>query len=272
MARVGGDICYLRETDGFWQAWVMNGKGKKNLQLTRSPVDKVRCTWTEAGSRVLVTTVSGEMLDVSVVPPAETELNLVDQPITDAAALPDAGGVLFSMPGAGIDTDDVWLVTGPGADPRRLTRQPYLEHFPVACPGSREILYLAGRGGNEHDIFRINLDRPPATAPEQLTRGSLYNFEPSCSTTGAVTFSSNRGGDGNYEIWKIDADGNNAVRLTDDPGADTHPSWSPDERFIVFQSTRDGQPSIYRVELKRSRVKRLTPPGVTARAPVWSEH
>ena len=81
---------------------------------------------------------------------------------------------------------------------------------------------------------------------------------------------SNRSGDRNYEIWMIEPGGSDAVRLTDHPSADIHPSWSQDEKFIAFESTRDGSAAVYRLKIKGSKLRRLTPPGVIGRAPVWS--
>ncbi len=42
------------------------------------------------------------------------------------------------------------------------------------------------------------------------------------------------------EIYVMDADGGNLRRLTNDPGSDSAPSWSPDGKWIVFVSDRDG--------------------------------
>ena len=56
---------------------------------------------------------------------------------------------------------------------------------------------------------------------------------------------SNRNDD-NYEIYVIDPDGSNLVRLTFDPGLDETPVWSPDGNKIAFASDRKGNLEVYR--------------------------
>ncbi len=50
---------------------------------------------------------------------------------------------------------------------------------------------------------------------------------------------------GAREIFVMDADGTNVVRLTDDPSGDFSPTWSPDERHIAFTTDRDGIQAVY---------------------------
>jgi TolB protein len=54
---------------------------------------------------------------------------------------------------------------------------------------------------------------------------------------GRVVFHSDR--DGEIDIYVMDADGSNVQRLTDAPGRDFEPHWSPDGATIVFSSERD---------------------------------
>ena len=50
----------------------------------------------------------------------------------------------------------------------------------------------------------------------------------------------------NADIWVIAAEGNSEPRkLTSSPKRDAHPRWSPDGKWIAFESARDGEGQIF---------------------------
>ena len=59
------------------------------------------------------------------------------------------------------------------------------------------------------------------------------------------------------------------VQLTDHPGLDARPSWSPDGKQFAFESARDGDVAIYRLDIGAREPARVSPKDQPARAPVW---
>ncbi|MCZ6693360.1 MAG: FG-GAP-like repeat-containing protein, partial [Bacteroidetes bacterium] len=90
----------------------------------------------------------------------------------------------------------------------------------------------------------------------QVTK--VHDRYPNWSPDGSrIAFMSNRN-DNNYEIYVIDPDGSNLVRLTFDPGLDETPVWSPDGNKIAFASDRKGNLEVYLMGLDGSGKINLT--------------
>ncbi len=74
----------------------------------------------------------------------------------------------------------------------------------------------------------------PSPSPAVTATVGLIQAPP---TAGRIVFHSARSGE--LDIYTMNADGTNLQRLTDSPGRDFEPDWSPDGRTIVFSSDRD---------------------------------
>jgi dipeptidyl aminopeptidase/acylaminoacyl peptidase len=75
-------------------------------------------------------------------------------------------------------------------------------------------------------------------------------------TNGRIAFASGRTGD--LEIYTMKADGTDLVRVTNQPGRDEFPVWSPDGEKIAFASSRDGNVEAYTMNADGTEVTRLT--------------
>lgn len=76
-----------------------------------------------------------------------------------------------------------------------------------------------------------------------------------------VLIVSNR--DGNAEIYLVELAGKAEKHkpdknLTNDPGEDTYPTWSPDGKRIAFTSTRSGHAEIYVMDADGKNVRQMT--------------
>jgi len=85
---------------------------------------------------------------------------------------------------------------------------------------------------------------------------------------GHVAFASGR--DGDSEIYVANANGSFPVNLTNDPGADTDPVWSPDGTKLAFASSRDGDNEIFVMNADGSGLTKLTNNAFDDREPDWS--
>ncbi|MCZ6916417.1 MAG: hypothetical protein O7I93_06560 [Gemmatimonadetes bacterium] len=113
--------------------------------------------------------------------------------------------------------------------------------FPSFSPDGTRIAYRVWGeydGKREYGIRVLNL----ADGSVKTLTTELDNF-PSWSPNGdVIAFTRRSGGteDYDYDIFTMRPDGTNVRRLTDAPGNDSHSSWSPDGKSILWTSGRYG--------------------------------
>lgn len=107
--------------------------------------------------------------------------------------------------------------------------------------GPDSILYESMAAGN-WDVYRIpssGMD-DGGSAIVRLTYSKSLDRMPTLSPdVKYIAFISDRGG--NYDVWRMDADGQNPVRLTDSAEPEIHPYWTPDSRRIVYNRRVPGE-------------------------------
>lgn len=127
----------------------------------------------------------------------------------------------------------------------------------ISCSPNGKLFY-SKKTGEEVNIFSMNED---GSGEKQLTSGARYNYEPVAAPDGKyVVFSSNR--DGFFNLWRIDAGGENPLRLTNfSGGADSQIDITPDGKTVLFtrHSSDHGKSVVMKVRITGGEAAPLLP-------------
>lgn len=179
---------------------------------------------------------------------------------------PDGSRVAFVSDRDG--NPDIWAIGLDGSGLVNLTRHSAQDQWPAWSPDGQWIAFASVRDAPYWELYVMRSDGSDAS---RLTHwDSASDLSPTWSPDSSrLAFASKR--DGNWEIYIMDRDGDNLVRLTFDPADDTNPAWSPDGSRIAFESTRTGYADIFVMPVAGGDATNLTnQPFASDHGPTWS--
>ena len=254
----GRRIAFISDRD-IDDLYVMDSDGSNVVRLTHDNFPEGNPSWTPDGTKFAFSSfrfLVGNW-EIYLMDPDENEpINLTNHEWQDIRPSwsPDGSKLAFaSYRDGGFNTPrHIFVMNADGTGRRNLTRDTHLRFNsdPSWSPDGRKIAFNSRRffaDGIRNDIFVITADGKEL---EQLTDGPGSNKSPVYSPEGTkIAYVSRRGGGAN--IFLMDANGNNAVKLTKTPhGTDNvNPSW-PHGALAV---TRNGKLTTSWGEIKRNR-------------------
>ena len=163
----------------------------------------------------------------------------------------------------------------------------------VACGGddtsSGELIAFSSDQDGDWDVFVLD---PATSIARKVINNGAVDMNPDLSPDGQqIVFSSNYiDGEmndykiqtdegwvhvtdeklGDQEIYVVDTDSNNLLRLTDNSAIDEQPAWSPDGRKIAFQSDVSGDIEIHLMDADGGNIEQLTDSPGDDWSPTWS--
>jgi Tol biopolymer transport system component len=195
----------------------------------------------------------------------------------EPATSPDNDKVLFSSQRVGGDSSHLHVMDVDGSNVRQLTfggPEPpdrRLDDYAEWSPDGRRIVFQrteVPEGGTPYaDIWLLDVESGEETPLTETTEH--WDSTPSFSADGeSILFESNRSGE--FELYRMPADGGEAVTVTESPGIDTSAKESPDGSQIAFVSNRDEDFEIFVMDADGSNVRQLTNNDARDGCPQWS--
>ena len=186
--------------------------------------------------------------------------------------------------------ENIYSIAPDGTGLQRLTDDPGFDDDAAWSPSGRRIAFASNRAHPEqacegvspncdYDIYVMNGD---GTNVKRLTATPGNDREPYWSPDGRrIVFASTRddvgpAGDGRYNanLYVMNADGSAQARITNDPGLDSQPAWSPDGTAIAFYRAECefscGMRHVFRVAPDGGGLLQLTGDSSSEWKPDWS--
>lgn len=185
---------------------------------------------------------------------------------------PDGTMICFGTKAGG--SDAIHIVH---ADGRGLVRSLAFDldgvYTPVWSPDGERIAFIGTRDG----ASELYVTDTMGESLRRLTDDYDDERNPAWSPDGrSIAFESDRdspldrGFDRSYDLYAVDVETRHVTALVRGPGWEQSPTWSPDGRYIIYSSDRQGTPDLYLADLEDSTCVRLTSLIGGAETPSWS--
>lgn len=170
---------------------------------------------------------------------------LTDAPGYDAEAgfSPDGKQLVFCSKRTG--HLELHIMDANGGNVRKLTNAPNCYNGgPFFSPDGKRVIFRADR--QEKDQLQIHVIDADGANERRLTSNNGVNWGPYWHPSGKYIIYSGADHSNpmvrpNYDLYMMDIDTQETVRLTFAPGADVLPVFSPDGKKLLWTSTRDGR-------------------------------
>jgi TolB protein len=265
-------IAFVSARTGTKEIWVMDYDGAHQHPLTSLHSISLTPRWSPDASRIAFTcfasangVTSPQICMYSLDSGKTVSFARFEGTNSSPAWSPDGSQIVFSSSMQG--NPELYVSDTNGGRPKRLTFTNAACTSPAWNPKTgQSIVFVSDRGGVPK-LYMMNSDGTSIQELDVPDKG--YLIDPSWSPNGQLLAFSWRRPTGNYDIYIMDPASLKIVEITRDSERNERPSWAPDGRHIVFESTRSGTRQIWTMLADGSQPHQLTMTGHNE-SPNWS--
>lgn len=276
----GQRLAFATNRDGNFEIYTMTDSGAELTNITNNVADDLRPTWQRLppqpfSERLLFSaSILDEQSNIYAINPSGSNLTALttDPLVEDTTPNWSSDGKQIAFASNRNGNMDIFVADDNGVQPDPLVMTPGRDIHPAWSPDDAWIGFETNRDGN----WEIYMVRNDGTGLTNLTNHPSNDGNIAWAPNGSeIAFVSDRDSNPsaaavNLDIYLMNTDGSNLRRLTNHPGKDVFPSWSPDGQYLVFRSDRNGNNEIYRISRHGTELRRLTANTVNDDQPTWS--
>jgi TolB protein len=266
-------IAFVSSRTGTKEIWLMDYDGANQHPLTSLHTISLTPRWSPDASRIAFTcfvpgpnaVVSPQICMYSVDAKKVLSFPRFRGSNSAPAWSPDGSQIMFSSSMLG--NPELFVTDSNGGRPKRVTYANAASTSPAWNPKTgQSVVFVSDRGGIPK-LYMMNADGTNTTELDLPDKG--YLIDPAWSPNGQMVAFSWRRPDGNFDIYIMEPTSREIRQITRDSGKNERPSWAPDGRHIVFESTRGGERQIWTMLADGSQAHQLTMNGHNE-SPNWS--
>ncbi|MBN1657218.1 MAG: PD40 domain-containing protein [Anaerolineae bacterium] len=207
-------IAFVSDRDGSEQIYSMDVETRAVTRLTHAMSHYCCPAWAPDGKTIAFVSDQNENVDIYVLD-VETRgtTRLTDNPANDKYPSWSTDGTRIAFASDRDGNWDIYTMNDEGGDVVNLTTNPGDDFQPTWSPNSNRIAFTSSRDGNK-EIYIMNVDTQGVTP---LTHKTEDEWNPSWTRDGRYIVFLRGNNDEEANVYLINADGSDEVRLTDKP-------------------------------------------------------
>jgi len=265
-------ITYVSTRSGNKEIWVMDYDGANQRQLTHLRSISLTPRWSPDSSRIAFTCyvpfrgiTSAQICMYSMASNRIIAFPRFRGTNSSPAWSPDGSQLAFMSSQTG--DPEIYVSNTDGSHLHRITFAAGVSTSPTWNPKTgKQMVFVSDRAG-QPVLYLSNADGSDVQKLDLPDMG--YVVDPAWSPNGQLLAFSWQRPSGNYDIYVMDIVSRQLVELTKDAARNERPSWAPDGRHLVFESTRTGTRQIWSMLADGTGARQLTFEG-QSESPNWS--